>query len=109
MLQRLYRLKDAPSYLGIDRNVFNRDVRPELSEIRHGKAVLFDRLELDAWADYKKSRAGRPPQRRAKWQEKERQDSANVEASGISRSESKGTAGSMKLLARQIGQRRNAT
>ena len=48
MLQRLYRLKAAPKYLGIDKNVFNRDVRPELSEIRHGRAVLFDRLELDA-------------------------------------------------------------
>ncbi len=45
MLQRLYRLKDAPKYLGIDKNVFNRDVRPELSEIRHGRAVLFHRAE----------------------------------------------------------------
>ena len=35
----------APKYPGIDKNMFNRDVRPELSKIRHGRAVPFDRFE----------------------------------------------------------------
>jgi hypothetical protein len=48
---RLVRLKDAPGYLGIDRNTFNRLVRPDLKEVRFGRAVLFDRVELDGVAD----------------------------------------------------------
>lgn len=34
---RLLRLRDAPDYLGMDRNRFNRDVRPVLTELRIGK------------------------------------------------------------------------
>ena len=48
---RLLRLKDTPRYLGIDKNTFNRDVRPQLAEIRTGRAVRFDRKELDRYAD----------------------------------------------------------
>ncbi len=109
ILPRFIRLKDAPGYLGLDKNVFNASVRPELTEIRYGRAVLFDRLELDAWADYTRSRCGRPPKRRAKWHKEERRGSANAVDSGISRSRSKGTGPSMRVLARQILKRRNAT
>jgi len=36
----------------MDRNRFNRDVRPALREIPIGnRGIAFDRLELDAWAD----------------------------------------------------------
>ncbi len=39
-----------PRYLGIDRNRFNAEVRPLLSEIPIGtQEVAFDRLYLDAW------------------------------------------------------------
>ena len=53
MMRRFYRLKDAPSYLGMDARRFNADVRPYLSEIPLGPlGVAFDGLEMDQWADY---------------------------------------------------------
>lgn len=61
LLPRIIRLRDAPAYLGMDRNRFNAEVRPHLTEIPIGKqGVGFDRLELDAWVDHYKSRNGRP-------------------------------------------------
>jgi len=52
ILPRLIRLRDAPGYLGMDRNKFNADVRPHLTEVPLGpQAIAFDRLELDAWVD----------------------------------------------------------
>ena len=51
-LPRFIRLRDAPFYLGMERNRFNQDVRPYVDEIPIGKqGVAFDRLDLDAWAD----------------------------------------------------------
>ena len=59
---RVLRLRDAPGYLGMDRNRFNREVRPHLTEIPIGRqGIAFDRLELDAWIDDYKSRNGRRP------------------------------------------------
>ena len=61
LLPRLIRLRDAPYYLGMDRNRFNAEVRPFLTQIPIGKqGVAFDRLDLDAWADEYKRRNGRP-------------------------------------------------
>ena len=61
-LPRLVRLRDAPSYLGMDRNRFNREVRPYLTRIPIGQQGLaFDRLELDAWVEDYISRNGRRP------------------------------------------------
>ena len=37
ILPRFIRLRDAPFYLGMDRNRFNRDVRPYVEEISIGK------------------------------------------------------------------------
>lgn len=52
IVPRLIRHRDAPNYLGMDRNRFNREVRPFLTEIPIGKqGRAFDRLELDAWAN----------------------------------------------------------
>lgn len=52
LLPRLIRLRDAPGYLGMDRNKFNAEVRPALTEVWLGpQSVAFDRLELDAWID----------------------------------------------------------
>ena len=46
---RLIRLRDAPGYLGMDRNRFNADVRPTLIEIPIGRqGIAVDRLDLDA-------------------------------------------------------------
>ena len=62
---RLLRLRDAPTYLGMDRNRFNREVRPELTELRIGKqGVAFDRLEMDAWVDHYMRCNGRPARNR---------------------------------------------
>ncbi len=61
LLPRLIRLRDAPAYLGMDRNRFNAEVRPLLTEIPiGGQGIAFDRLELEAWVDEYKSRNGRP-------------------------------------------------
>ena len=52
LLPRLIRMREAPRYLGMDRNKFNQQVRPHLTVIPLGKqAIAFDRLELDAWID----------------------------------------------------------
>lgn len=49
---RLIRLRDAPSYLGMDRNRFGKAVRPHITEIPIGtQGIAFDRLELDSWID----------------------------------------------------------
>jgi hypothetical protein len=55
----------------MDRNRFNRIVRPYLVVIPIGKqGIAFDRLDLDDWADQYKSRNGRPAARRRKpWDE----------------------------------------
>jgi len=45
-MPRLIRLRDAPYFFGMDKNRFNREVRPFLTEIRVGKqGRAFDRLE----------------------------------------------------------------
>ena len=57
---RLLRLRDAPKYLGMDKNRFNREVRPFVTVIRIGiQGIAFDRRDLDAWVDEYKRRAGR--------------------------------------------------
>jgi hypothetical protein len=53
-------LRDAPFYVGMDRNRFNAEVRPSLTAApidRQG--IAFDRAELDAWVDDDISRDGR--------------------------------------------------
>ena len=51
IIPRLIRLRDAPRYLGMDKNRFNRDVRPRVTAIRIGtQGIAFDRIDLDAWA-----------------------------------------------------------
>ncbi len=87
LLPRFIRLRDAPFYLGMDRNRFNVEVRPYLTEIPIGKqGVAFDRLDLDAWADDYKSRNGRPGQPKGgmTWDAKDRQDSTSVTGSSKS-------------------------
>jgi hypothetical protein len=61
ILPRVIRQMHAPGYLGIDRNKFDAEVRPTLTEIPLGKrAIGYDRLELDAWADAYIAARGRP-------------------------------------------------
>lgn len=47
---RVLRLKYACLYLGMDKNRFNREVRPYVPEFVMGvQGVCFDRLDLDVW------------------------------------------------------------
>ena len=109
MLRRFYRLRDAPAYLGVDKNYFNREVRPFLTEIRHGaQCIKFDRLEMDAWADHHRDAIGRPPEKEALWQ-KGLQDSTNEEESGKSTKSFRGTEGFAKAAANVISTRRRRT
>ncbi|MFZ4809546.1 MAG: hypothetical protein ACOYLQ_20000, partial [Hyphomicrobiaceae bacterium] len=63
---RVLRFRDAPAYLGMDRNRFNAEVRPHLTEVPIGtQGIGFDRLELDAWFEDYKSRNGRPARKGA--------------------------------------------
>jgi hypothetical protein len=85
---RFIRLRDAPHFFGMDKNRFNREVRPCLTEIRIGKqGRAFDRLEMEAAAEEYMSRNGRPAAERSKpWDktEGECQDSNDVVESGTS-------------------------
>lgn len=71
ILPRVIRLRDAPDYLGMDRNRFDREVRPSLIEIPIGsQGIGFDRLDLDAWFDDYKLGNGRQANRKggeAQW------------------------------------------
>ena len=87
LLPRLVRLRDAPFYLGMDRNRFNAEVRPQLTEIPIGEqGIAFDRVELDAWVDQHKSRNGRPGQPKGAklWDAKDRQAYSCGKGSGTS-------------------------
>lgn len=91
VLPRLLRFRDAPGYLGMDRNRFNAEVRPRLTEIPIGvQGIAFDRLELDAWAEEHMARNGRPAQAKGAliWDASKRQASANAAGSGMSTSAS---------------------
>ena len=59
---RIIRSKDAPGYLGMDKNKFNELVRPYVNELRYGsQSVGFDKLDLDAWIEHYKAHSnGRP-------------------------------------------------
>lgn len=87
LLPRLIRLRDAPTYLGMDRHRFNSKVRPILREIPIGsQGIAFDRLDLDAWVDDYIQRSGRPAVTRQRsleqWDEKDRQVSIKEENTG---------------------------
>jgi hypothetical protein len=107
---RLIRFRDAPYYLGMDRNRFNAEVRPSLTEIPIGtQGIAFDRLELDAWVEQYKRRNGRPAQRKGTltWDDKERQASSIAAASGTSISATEVDAFAKALASATSRKRRN--
>ena len=83
---RIIRFRDAPFYLGMDRNRFNAEVRPYLSEVPIGiQGIGFDRLELDAWFEDYKSRNGRPARKgEITWDARQYPASSCEPGSGIS-------------------------
>jgi hypothetical protein len=92
LLPRIIRFRDAPFYLGMDRNRFNAEVRPYLTEIPIGtQGIGFDRLELDAWVEDYKSRNGRPARKGERtWDANEYPASSCGPGFGISTSASSG-------------------
>src|SRR6056297_4082100 len=93
-LPRLVRFRDAPAYLGMDRNRFNTEVRPGLTEIPIGRqGIAFDRLELDAWVEDYKARNGRPGRSQGErlWDARSRPASSRERASRTSTSGSRGS------------------
>lgn len=87
IIPRLIRLRDAPTYLGMDRHRFNKVVRPNVVEIPMGvQGVAFDRLDLDAWVDDYIQCSGRPAITKQRsleqWDEKNRQACRKEVASG---------------------------
>ncbi len=95
----------------MDRNRFNAEVRPQLTEIPIGEqGVAFDRLDLDAWVDEYKSRNGRPGQLKGgmTWDAKLRLRSANVVESGTSIKSSEDVAFA-KALAQVTSKKRKRT
>jgi hypothetical protein len=89
---RIIRFRDAPRYLGMDRNRFNAEVRPYVTEVRIGtQGIGFDRLELDAWFEDYKARNGRPARKGAStWDANEYPVSSCGPGSGTSTSASSG-------------------
>lgn len=84
---RFIRQQYAPMYLGMDRRTFAKTVKPYLKPIPIGvQGIVFDRLDLNAWADHYKACNGRPagiPTNRSNvWDENARQDSTNVKGFG---------------------------
>ena len=89
LIPRLIRLRDAPTYVGMDRHRFNKDVRPNLVEIPMGiQGIAFDRLDLDAWVDDYIQCSGRPAVTKQRsleqWDEKNRRVSSKEVTIGIS-------------------------
>lgn len=92
-LPRIIRFRDAPAYLGMDRNRFNRLVRPYITEIPIGRqGIGFDRLELDHWASQYIKSNGRPGKTSGDelWDEKNPQGSLTEMESGTSTNMSTG-------------------
>jgi predicted DNA-binding transcriptional regulator AlpA len=78
ILPRVLRYRDAPAYLGMDRSVFDVEVRPYIAEVPIGRqGVGFDRLDLDAWWEQHKASRGRPAKQKEKtpWPSRQRRGS----------------------------------
>ena len=111
LLPCFIRLRDAPPYLGMDRNRFNIEVRPYITEIPIGaQGIAFDRLEIDAWADQYKVCNGRPGKQPGGylWDVKERRGSLSAVGSGIS-TRGSGASDFAKALERATSEKRRRT
>jgi len=110
LLPRFIRLRDAPYYLGMDRNRFDAEVRHDITTIPIGRqGIAFDRLELDAWVEDYISRNGRPAKRSKIWDAENHRGSINEAPSGGSTRASKDTEEWQKAVARLTSRRRSST
>ena len=110
---RLIRLRDAAKYLGMDKNRFNSEVRPNLTEIPIGcQGIGFDRLDLDDWFENYKARNGRPGKSTEGgklWDRKSRQDSSRGMVSGTLKKGSATEKDFERALERATSKKRNDT
>ncbi|WP_256580959.1 MULTISPECIES: hypothetical protein [unclassified Pseudomonas] len=119
---RFIRFGDAPGYLGMCKDEFNKTVRPNVREFPIGKqGVGFDRIELDEWADaYIESKSiekaanqdnNRPRSERqgaTQWREKRSPVSTRKVASGKS-TRSSGASDFEKALELVTGKKQSST
>ena len=77
-------LKDAQRYLSMGKNSFSKYIRPHAKEFRIGRAVFFERLDLDAVARETAQRYRCPNQSEGEliWDKRKCQASLNEETSG---------------------------
>lgn len=109
LLPRLIRHRDVPAYLGMDRNRFNQEVRPHLTEIPIGsQGIAFDRLDLDAWVDQYKARNGRPGDGDKPWPKHVRPVSSKETGCGTS-TKSSTASDFAKAAARAISKKQTGT
>jgi hypothetical protein len=102
---RVIRSRDAAFYVGVDRNRFNAEVRPLLTEFPIGKqGIGFDRLELDTWEDEYKARNGRPGKGVTAWDARKYPASSCEPESGTSTSAS--SAGEFAKALAHLGSRK---
>ncbi len=112
ILPRLIRAGQAPAYLGMSRDRFDADVRPFVKSAKLGKqGVVFDRLDLDRFADqYMDSNGRRPDEKGVLCGKTQLLDSASARTSGTSTvSLSKDMDRFSKALARAIQSRQHAS
>ncbi len=112
LLPRLIRMRDAPGYIGMDKNRFNSEVRPQLTEVPLGsQGIAFDRLDLDSWVDQYIERNGR--KRETNKGDKQCQNAQPVSLkeanSGTSTRKSGATADFTKALALSRSKKQSAT
>ncbi len=90
ILPRVIRASDAPAYLGIDKNKFNKIVKPSLVAVHLGEhSIGYDRLDLDRWWEDYKCRYGRSNAEQSEgdfqiWPKEIHQVSSSGKASGMS-------------------------
>ena len=104
-MQRFMKLKNACKYLDKSEPNFNKTVRPYIPEIRDGRCVKFDRLDLDAYADHYKAANGRPGKEIQTWQ-KEPQVSEKKATSGTLRKSSPDSSFDKALANRNLNKQR---
>ena len=94
--KRIFRAGEAPGYLGVNRNLFDSDFRPHLTEWQISpQAIGFDRYEMDELIDKILAAKGRPARPyepgESSWAEKLRRASSIDRAYGTSTNGSKGS------------------
>ena len=94
--KRIFRAGEAPGYFGVNRNLFNSDFRPHLTELpMSSQAIGFDRYEMDELIDKILAAKGRPARPyepgESSWAERTRRVSSIDRAYGTSTNGSKGS------------------